>query len=85
MNKKPMIILLLLISRTIVYNRYIAMEAGQSSQYSEKELAEYRGCPEVMFTGSHVAGLRGCIYCAEIYRRYHKDELDRMAALKEAQ
>ena len=77
-----MIILILLLLRVRVYNRYLVMEAGQSTQYSEKELSEYRSCPEVMFTGSHVAGLRGCIYCAEIYRRYHKDELDKIAALK---
>ena len=24
------------------------------------------------FIGSHVAGLGSCVYCAEIYRRYHK-------------
>ena len=25
-----------------------------------------------MFTGSHSAGAKTCVYCAEIFRRYHK-------------
>lgn len=39
--------------------------------YSKEELQEYSTCPEVIFTGSHLAGLRSCVYCAEVYRRYH--------------
>ena len=41
---------------------------------------EYRKCPDTLFTGSHIAGARSCIYCAEIYRRYHWKELQQYAA-----
>lgn len=55
-------------------NIEIGMEADNPSDppYSEAELKEYTTCPELRFTGAHVAGLRSCVYCAEIYRRYHK-------------
>ena len=32
---------------------------------------EYKECPLVRFTGSHIAGIRSCVYCAEVYRRYN--------------
>ena len=47
----------------------------ESFQYSEKELKEYQSCPQVIFMGNHIAGLRSCPYCAEIFMRYHRAEL----------
>jgi len=45
-------------------------------KYSEIELKEYQKCPEVLFTGCHIAGLRSCPFCAEIFRRYHMKEME---------
>jgi hypothetical protein len=27
-----------------------------------------------MFTGAHSAGAKTCVYCAEIFRRHHKND-----------
>lgn len=56
------------------------MEGGvQTYQFSEKEIKEYHSCPEVLFTGNHVAGIANCVYCAEIFRRYHQVEMEKAA------
>jgi hypothetical protein len=48
-------------------------------------LKEYQGCPEIKFTGAHLVQLRACIYCAEIFRRYHKTELEKYEQEKAVQ
>lgn len=45
-----------------------------NSPYSEAELNEYKQCPDITFMGSHTAGLPNCFFCAEIFRRYRKQQ-----------
>jgi chorismate synthase len=45
-----------------------------NSPYSEKEMEEYRLCPEMNFKGGHMGGISTCVFCAEIYRRYRMKE-----------
>lgn len=52
------------------------MEGGSSAQpayvFSEKELAMYRNCPELLFVGGHTSGFVNCSYCANVFRTYRR-------------
>jgi hypothetical protein len=43
------------------------MEEGNASagpQFGEKELEEYKHCPEILYLGAHAGGFFPCVYCA---------------------
>lgn len=40
--------------------------------FTEKELARYAGCPELLFSGGHTSGFTNCAYCATVYRSYRR-------------
>lgn len=44
--------------------------------FTEKELARYAGCPELLFSGGHTSGFRNCAYCAAVYRTYRRLQND---------
>ena len=40
--------------------------------YSERELAKYRNCPELLFVGGHTSGFVNCSYCASVFRSFRR-------------
>ena len=49
-----------------------ADKVQQSYVYSERELAKYRNCPELLFVGGHTSGFVNCSYCASVFRSFRR-------------
>lgn len=51
------------------------MKSDEGGEYNE-----YQQCLDWRFAGGHIGGLSSCIFCSEIYRRYHQEEIEKYQA-----